>query len=358
MPPPEETLSEIARLIRRDPARRGIAGIEVAGEPLAPRGLVNAAQSLAKAAESVVISTGFYVPGPEGPRAETDGPPGALFLAQALQALGIEVTLLTDSVATAALRFGCELVSLEPAMVMEFPFEAPQVDSPARESNEAGNNAVSDVWVEQFISGELGKRLTHLVAVERAGPSHTTRSMRTQPRQGAPPKALFLEVTSEATRNRCLNMRAESINRHTAKVHRLFEVAASKRPDVTTIGIVDGGNEIGCGTIPWEVLHASVPNEHGGQIACRTATDHTILAGVSNWGAYALAAACLHLRGETSRMRDWNAKTESKRIERLVSDGRLIDGVTRLSAATVDGLPLETYLQALSGIRRAVGLQP
>ena len=52
------------------------------------------------------------------------------------------------------------------------------------------------------------------------------------------------------------------------------------------------------GKIPWDVIRRNVPN--GGLIACRVPTDHLIVAGVSNWGAYALAAGvALLARGET-----------------------------------------------------------
>src|SRR5205807_1527308 len=66
-------------------------------------------------------------------------------------------------------------------------------------------------------------------------------------------------------------------------------------PGLPTIGVGDGGNEIGMGKIPWDVIRRNVPN--GGLIACRVPTDYLIVAGVSNWGAYALAAGVALLRG-------------------------------------------------------------
>jgi len=354
----DEVLREIDRLVRRDPARRGIASAEIAGRPLAADGLACAAESLAMEAKGVAIVTGFCVVGPGGPRAETDGPPGAIFLARALLGLGIETTLVTDSVASASLRIGCELAALDPAIVVECPFESDDPESPTHDSNEAGSHAASDAWVEGFLKGSVGQRLTHLIAIERAGPSHTLESMLAQSRTGPAPKEMFLEETPSDTRNRCLNMRGESVDRHTAKIHRLFEAATDDPRTISTIGIADGGNEIGCGTIPWEIIRAETPSACGGQIACRIATDHTILAGVSNWGAYALATAVLHRRRHLPLMRDWNTDTERNCIEQLVRHGKLIDGVTGLSEPTVDGLPLETYLQTLAGIRRIVGLEP
>lgn len=352
----DEVLREIDRLIRRDPARRGIATVQLAGRPLAEGGLAQAAESLASNATSVAIASGFAVVDEAGPRAETDGPPGAVFLASALYSLGIEVALLSDAVASDALRFGCEMLSLDPAIVIECPFEAEDPAALARISNEPENCTTTDVWVDGFLHSEVGSRLSHLIAIERAGPSHTLASMKSQNRGTPVPDAFFLEETSADTRNCCLNMRGVPIDRHTAKIHRLFEQVVESRREITTIGIADGGNEIGCGAFPWEVIRDAVPTPNAGKIACRIATDHTILAGVSNWGAYALAAAVLYGAGGASLMRDLNAKSEGHRIERFVHEGGLIDGVTALSQATVDGLPLETYLQTLIGIRRAIGL--
>jgi hypothetical protein len=62
----------------------------------------------------------------------------------------------------------------------------------------------------------------------------------------------------------------------------------------TTIGIGDGGNEIGMGKLPWETIRRNVPQ--GGLVACRVPTDYLIVCGVSNWGAYALGAGVRRLR--------------------------------------------------------------
>lgn len=352
----DEVLREIDRLIRRDPGRRGIATVQLAGRPLAEGGLAQAAESLAGTARSVAITTGFAVVNDAGPHAETDGPPGAVYLASVLHSLGIEVTLLSDAIAGNALRLGCEMFSLDPGMVIECPFETGDPAVLAGLGNEPADCSVTDAWVDAFLQTGAGRKLTHLIAIERAGPSHSLESMVAQSRTLPAPQDLFLEETSVETRNRCLNMRGIAIDRYTAKTHRLFERVAIHQPTITSIGIADGGNEIGCGSIAWEVIRDAVPTPQAGKIACRIATDHTILAGVSNWGAYALAAVVLHQRGEASLLRDMNATSEAQRIERFVHEGKLIDGVTTLSEATVDGLPLETYLQTLIGIHRAIGL--
>ena len=65
--------------------------------------------------------------------------------------------------------------------------------------------------------------------------------------------------------------------------HRLFEAVQQQLPHITAIGIGDGGNEIGMGKLPWELIRRNIP--HSGLVACRVPTDHLIVCGVSNWGA-------------------------------------------------------------------------
>src|SRR5438874_2583567 len=92
-------------------------------------------------------------------------------------------------------------------------------------------------------------------------------------------------------RDRCHTMRGIDVTDTVSPAHWLFE--DKRRP--VTIGIGDGGNEIGMGKIGWEVVSRNIPR--GGLIACRVPVDHLVVAGVSNWGAYALAAGVHALRG-------------------------------------------------------------
>ena len=89
-------------------------------------------------------------------------------------------------------------------------------------------------------------------------------------------------------------------HRRCTQLDRIIELLdhASRRRTVT-IGIGDGGNEIGMGKIPHETIVKNIPN--GDLIHCRVPTDHLIVAGVSNWGAYALAAGRVRAsRGEAA----------------------------------------------------------
>ena len=118
--------------------------------------------------------------------------------------------------------------------------------------------------------------------------------------------------------DRCFNMRGAGIDEWTAPLHRLFEDAA---PGVVTIGIGDGGNEIGMGSIPWTELARRLPEPHGGKIACRVPCDWTILAGVSNWGGYALAAAVAYLEGRVEILEPWTGAQQFAWLEAIVRNG-------------------------------------
>ena len=68
----------------------------------------------------------------------------------------------------------------------------------------------------------------------------------------------------------------------------IFIFSARNSGKIATIGIGDGGNEIGMGKVRQRVIDHI---DHGPNIASSVATDHLITAGVSNWGGSALAAA-------------------------------------------------------------------
>jgi len=123
-------------------------------------------------------------------------------------------------------------------------------------------------------------------------------------------------------------------------------------PGAVSIGIGDGGNEIGMGKLPHELVAANIPN--GDLIHCRVPTDHLIVAGVSNWGAYALAAGIYALRGKKGPGYLFDPECERRRLEEMVKAGPLVDGVTGKRTATVDGLPWDEYANPLSLLRKIV----
>ncbi len=347
-------------LVHRDPGGRGLASFRAAGSSLDVGQLRAAADHLALHATSVGIVTGFCAVAGNHVAAETDGPPGALFLARALTALGIDVSLITDSYALPLLKVGCELWNLSPTILVEFPSEEGSPNSTVRARNDRLADVRTESWVDEFLATGRGQHLSHLIAIERAGPSHTLESIAAQPRSGPAPSERFATEVPAAHRDVCHSMRGDSINGYTAKTHRLFECVGERKMPITTIGIGDGGNEIGMGVFAWELIVEAIGRGPASRIACRIATDFTLLAGVSNWAAYALALATVRLREANNLGRGWDARQERALIEAIVRQTEAVDGVTLRHEPTVDGLELDVCLAPLVEMRKLLryGEQP
>ncbi len=124
-----ELLDEFERFIHRDPARRGLCASELdqAGQAsplrLGAGQLAAAAIELAQNARRVAIVTGFFIPLAQPPSAETDGPPGSLFLAHCLQALGVEAAVITDGPCAPAVRAAAEGIGFPPDRLFVAPLK-------------------------------------------------------------------------------------------------------------------------------------------------------------------------------------------------------------------------------------------
>ncbi len=330
-------LDELETLIRRDPAMRGLISSEARFGRLCPGHFAAAAKSLSERIGTVAILTGFYVPAADPPTAETDGPPGAVRLAQALEGVGHRVVLITDARCAKTLQVAAEAMGFPPDRILTFP------------------DAEEAAWTESCFSPAIGRELTHLVAVERVGPSHTEESLK----QWSDEAMLreFLEQVPAESRGHCHNMRGEMIDAWTGRTHLLFEWSAENRPEVRTLGIGDGGNEIGMGCLRWDDVSRRLLGDAAVKIPCRVATDWNLIAGTSNWGGYALAAAVLTLGDRIPVMEPWTCRREQDILEQLVVQGPAVDGATRRQEATVDGLPFLTYIQPWAAIRRRLGLE-
>jgi hypothetical protein len=347
--PLDERLAQLERLVRRDPARRGLIGTEERLGPLCPGHLARAARDLCVPGARTAIVTGFFIPAAEPPSAETDGPPGAVLLAAVLRGLGHEVLLVTDEPCRAALRAAAEFAAVELDLDRgtRLAIAPSLVASPEFES-----------WVRDVLAGSGGAPLTHLVSIERVGPGHTRDSLAAQRRAGPPPFAEFDRLVPPDRRDRPHNMRGIDIGPHTAPLHLLFEEAQRRRPPLRTVGIGDGANEIGMGSIAWERLAERLEGEQAGRVPCRVPADHVVVAGTSNWGGFALAAACALLRGRTDLLASWTADKHLALLEHLVAHGPAVDGVTRRAEATVDGLPFLASIEPWQGMRQVLGLDP
>jgi hypothetical protein len=331
----EGVLEQIRKIIQRDVNRRGLDT-----EPLfnlltlSATDFIQACENLAQGERKVVgIVTGFFIPDAEA--AETDGPIGAVFLARTLSRLGNKVILVTEGSAYQALQIAlaeCELSQEITLLNLPTP-------------DERGN-----VRYDPTLNVLYGypSHLTHLIAIERAGPSHNRETMSQQPFPwwGSPPVEAFLQQVPVEHWDQYHTMRGRIITGRMFPAHRFFEEVSPRQ--VTTIGIGDGGNEIGMGKIPWEVIARNVPG--GGLVACRVPTDYNIVCGVSNWGAYGLAAGMWHRSGRPLDIDLFNADAERELWEKVLRQAVLVDGVTGQQALTVDGLAWEEYIRPLHEI--------
>jgi hypothetical protein len=332
--------AELETLVHLDPAGRGLASYRIDGVPLDAGQLRAAANSLARSAKSIGIITGFCVQTSQGLAPETDGPPGALFLARALATLGAQVCIMTDRVSRPTIELGKDLWSLENVSLVEMPLFDRQEDA--------------ELWACEFVESPPGSALSHLIAIERPSPSHTLESLAAQ--KASPDViARFAQLVPSEHRGLCHNMRGESIHELSAPTHLLFDAIAARKLPIKTIGIGDGGNEIGMGSFTWQTLVDAVGTPQAARIAACVATDFAIIAGVSNWGAYALALATAYLRNRAEAGNAWTAESQRTLIERLVRDAGAVDGLTRRREVSVDGLPLDVYLQPLESMRKLLG---
>ena len=235
-----------------------------------------------------VIVTGFYVIMAGKP--ETDGPPGAIAIGRALQALGRRVTYVTDECTAPVLRGWAG-----GAEVVEFPIAGVE---------ESKRYAAA-------MLEELQPAL--LISIERCGRNRN---------------------------DEYLNMRARDISPNTARLDYLFDGG------VPSVGIGDGGNEIGMGNLI-DVIPAvdSLPDA-----PAVSTVDRLIIASVSNWGGYGLAAALSQLAGENLLP---NAEDEARMVQQMIAAGA-VDGTTGDAVPTVDNFSMEENGALLARLHRWV----
>src|SRR5262249_30912170 len=213
--------------------------------------------------------------------------------------------------------------------------------------------AAKSMSPEDFCRTVLGQTpfpITHWLAIERVGPSHTLESLQRQMQgDGAIGQAYldFLDAVPQEHQDRCHTMRGRDITDHMSPAHQLFEWA-NRQSGVTTIGIGDGGNEIGMGKISWDIIDRNIAG--GGLVACRVPTKHLIVCGISNWGAYALAAGIWKLRGHRLHPLLTDPENERKILSIMVNHGPLVDGVTGKPALSVDAQPFDEYINVLPAL--------
>ena len=231
---------------------------------------------------TVFLTTGFYVAG----FAETDGPVGTVFLAKALKKLGYRPVILTDD-------FCRGFFDGEGVEVIYMPFDA-DLD-----------------WCMETLGSFTP---VGLISIERCG---------------------------ENTERDYANMRGVSITDKTAAADLFFRIALGIVP---TIGVGDGGNEIGMGNV------ADIIEEKLSLKPCVVTVDNLVIATVSNWGAYAIIAYLEKLSRQKVFMTFEDARAFIKKTVDLGS----VDGVLKQQIVSVDGFGMETEKEIIDSLGAAI----
>ncbi|TXH98624.1 MAG: DUF4392 domain-containing protein [Rheinheimera sp.] len=242
---------------------RNPRGMALARQALQPGYLARAAALLYQPDQTVLIGTGFPVAG----TFETDGPVGAIAIYRMLQSLGVKPVLVC----------GEPLLS-----VLTGHFQ-----------------------VEAFTLGEDGQqRARQLLS------------------QYQPAAVLCIERPGQAADGRYYNMRHEDISAKVADLDALMRLATCP-----TVGIGDGGNEIGMGKIIDTLRALDIR-------PAVTGCSELIVADVSNWAAYGLA---FHWSLQSGM--DLFHCCDALPSLQFLSEHGSVDGVTRQNTLTEDGLP-------------------
>lgn len=329
-----EALRVLENRIQRDEGKRGIKDI------LMDEGEMFRAAVEIYRAKRVVILTGFPCLLDFPVHTETDGPPGAVSIAKALLTLNKKVTLLTDE---------CnEEVLLSCTSAMDLPGHLRsnldlQSFPPTEQCDEKDLTRLAEIYEETDL----------VIGIERAGSN---------------------------AEGKYLTMRGRDM---THLIAPLDLILRQQDIPVRSIGIGDGGNELGMGKALDKIIRSSIPD--GEKIACVVPADHLIVASVSNWGGYALSAAAAlvdstfrahgvdgaHVTMEEAVAKFGSlvipvesaerslhdalpsAKEETLKFQRMIDAGAR-DGITRASELMVDGMKLQVSLDVIEDIRQVL----
>ncbi len=256
--------------------QQDVRGVAALRPHLAKDYVAEAAKLLLANPGKVLVATGFYILSGKAP--ETDGPPGAAAIAGALKSLGYTVAYVTDEFSVKAVK-----ACAGRDEVVVFPVTG------HRESAEFGHRLI-----EQH-------NPSLLIAIERAG------------------------LTGDGTYR---NMRGLDISPYNAKIDHLFD----QHP--VSVGIGDGGNEIGMGNLAKVITtaHEKLPKS-----PCVTTTTKLIAASCSNWGGYGLVAALSIIKKKNLLP---SVEQEMEWVRACVRAGA-VDGFTGERKEFVDGRSLE-----------------
>jgi hypothetical protein len=273
-----------------------------------------------KPGETVFVLTGAGGP-PVLPRGEVDGLLGAAALARAITLnLGAQAVLLTEERTEQPLGAVCRAAGLN------FRRE---------DEDETANSVVFipmslDAAECEAQAGELIDRYqpAAVIAIEKLSPNKNG-------------------IIHGST--------GISYDENHAKPQFLFDEA--RRRDILTAGIGDGGNEVGFGKVG-EAVADIIPAGRmchcpckGGNIAA-VATDHLVVAAISNWGGYGVAAMIAYLKGDpASTLID---EDDLERMLRACVDNGAYDGAFARPLLSDDGVPLAVHRALITMLRNIV----
>lgn len=276
--------------------------------------------------ETVFIVTGWHDrPAVNSKIAETDGPLGAVVLATALHKVtGVVPFLLVAD----------DLVNPIKALLCT-----------------AG---LKPLDIEQALTGtEISQSPVHsAVVMEFSKNSAQAQSLAQRLLETYQPGAVVaIEVGGMNEQGEIHTFRSEVVTDNNPKFDHLFQAALDA--GILTIGIGDGGNELGFGSIHDQVVK-EIPkgkDAKGGGIAPVTPVDVLMPAAVSNWGAYGIVACLALLEGNVSLAH--TPEQEQRLLERAAQQG-LIDGISGYVQPSVDGLDASIHQSAITLLKQIV----
>ncbi|MBT7375254.1 MAG: 5-oxoprolinase/urea amidolyase family protein [Porticoccaceae bacterium] len=260
---------------------RNPRGMQTLQAALSPGYFLRAAELILQSRGTILIGTGF----PVDDTFETDGPLGAFALYAALEKLGAKPVLVCGA-------------PLADSISGDYRVHKLVVASPATREWEA--QQALDLHKPSLV-----------ISIERPG------------------------LTAD---NIYCNMRGEDISDRCASFDHFLNLASCP-----TIGIGDGGNEIGMGNLIDSLAELNIEPS----ITC---CDELLVADVSNWAAHGLIALIGAMRGE-DMLREW----DNLEVLRYLSQRGSVDGVSRQNTLTEDSLESEISEQLILALRKISG---
>jgi len=146
-----------------------------------------------------------------------------------------------------------------------------------------------------------------------------------------PDMMIAVESPGRSYDNRYYGMNGIDITSYVTPIDLMFEMAHDF--DIKTVGIGDGGNEIGMGGIS-SAVERYVRN--GDKIASKVKTDYLIVGSTSNWASYGLLAALSNL---VKKPLLCDGKMEESLLKKCANLG-LVDGILKNIETSVDGFDI------------------